>query len=180
MIKIRPLKKSDNRKTLRTGNPDLDRFFIRYAGQNQFRHHVGTTYVAEENGVLIGFATVSASHIKISDLPQEATKRLPRYPLPILRLARLGVAQTAQGRGIGLKLLIAIFEIAYRMADLVGCLGIMVDAKPEAVGFYTKYGFKALDLVQGKLGDRPQPIPMYLSLSAIPDPRHVRSTSSDD
>ena len=179
MIKIRPLKRSDKRKSLRTGNPDLDRFFARYAGQNQFRHHVGMTYVAEEDGGLVGFATVSGSHIKISDLPREQTKRLPRYPLPILRLARLGVAETAQGRGIGLKLLMAVFEIAHRMADLVGCLGVVVDAKPEAIGFYTKYGFKALDVVRGQLGDRPQPIPMYLALSAIPDPR-VQSTDSDD
>ena len=31
---------------LRGGDEDLDRFFRKYAGQNQFRLHVGTTYVA--------------------------------------------------------------------------------------------------------------------------------------
>lgn len=170
MIQIRPLKRTDNRKALRTGNPDLDRFFARYAGQNQFRHHIGTTYVAEENGLIIGFATISASNIKLSDIPAEQKKRLPHYPLPVLRLARLGVAETAQGRGIGLQLLKAVFKIAHRMANLAGCWAVIVDAKPEAVGFYERFGFKALkEVVRGQLGDRPEPIPMFIPLSAIPN-----------
>ena len=37
----------------------LDRFFARYAGQNQFRHHIGATYVALESETILGFATVS-------------------------------------------------------------------------------------------------------------------------
>ena len=47
-IEVRPLRETDNRATFRSGDPDLDHFFARYAGQNQFRHHTGTTYVAVE------------------------------------------------------------------------------------------------------------------------------------
>jgi hypothetical protein len=43
----------------RSGDVDLDRFLERYAGQNQFRHHVGTTYVAVETGRIIGYVTVA-------------------------------------------------------------------------------------------------------------------------
>ena len=59
MIEVRILKPSDDRTRFRSGNTDLDRFFVRYAGQNQFRHHIGTTYVAVENNSIKGFATVS-------------------------------------------------------------------------------------------------------------------------
>jgi hypothetical protein len=38
---------------------DLDRFFQAYAGQNQVRHHIGTTYVAVEGAELCGCVTVS-------------------------------------------------------------------------------------------------------------------------
>jgi hypothetical protein len=38
------------RTAFRSGDPDLDRFLVKYAGQNQFRHHIGTSYVAVEAG----------------------------------------------------------------------------------------------------------------------------------
>lgn len=37
---VRRLSKADDRSKFRCGDPDLDRFFHRYAGQNQFRHHI--------------------------------------------------------------------------------------------------------------------------------------------
>jgi hypothetical protein len=43
-----------------------------------------------------------------------------------------------------------------------------VDAKPQAVSFYKRYGFTALEVVQGHLGDRPEPLPMFLEIGAIP------------
>jgi len=39
-IEIRSLAPADERERFRSGNEDLDRFFYRFAGQNQFRHHV--------------------------------------------------------------------------------------------------------------------------------------------
>lgn len=69
MIEIRILKPSDDRTSFLSGNTDPDRFFARYAGQNQFRHHVGTTYVAVEDDLIKGFVTVSASHIEIDQIP---------------------------------------------------------------------------------------------------------------
>jgi hypothetical protein len=46
LIEIRALRKSDDRSSFCSGNIELDRFFQRFAGQNQFQHHIGTTYVA--------------------------------------------------------------------------------------------------------------------------------------
>lgn len=45
-VEVRRLEPHDDRTRFRSGNVELDRFFLRYAGQNQFRHHIGTTYVA--------------------------------------------------------------------------------------------------------------------------------------
>ena len=61
-VVVRVLDPSDDRSHFRSGNIDLDRFFQRYAGQNQFRHHIGTTWVAVRGGSLLGFATVSAPY----------------------------------------------------------------------------------------------------------------------
>ena len=167
-VTVRKLRPDDDRSSFDSGDPDLDRFFIRFAGQNQFKHYVGTTYVADDGGLILGFATVSAAQIEIRDLPPAKQGRLPRYPLPVLRLARLAVDSKAQGRGVGLTLLKAVFVLARAMASDFGCIGVVVDAKPKAVAFYERYGFTALDVVQGQLGDRPEPTPLFLEIGAIP------------
>ncbi|WP_145354370.1 GNAT family N-acetyltransferase [Roseimaritima multifibrata] len=168
MIKVRPLRPDDRRDEFTSGDIDLDRFFQKFAGQNQFRLHIGTTYVAVNAECIVGFVTVSATSIVITDLPKGLRNRLPKYPLPALRLARLAVARNEQGRGIGKLLLRATFDLAREMAKRTGCIGVVVDAKPDAIQFYKRYGFESLEVISGKLGDRPAPQPMFLPLGSIP------------
>jgi ribosomal protein S18 acetylase RimI-like enzyme len=168
-ITIRRLEPGDDRTNFRSGNIDLDRFFEKYAGQNQFRHHIGTTYVAlDEQRAIVGFATAAASEVTTTRLGAPRRRHLPAYPVPVLRLARLAVDAKARGLGVGNALLRHVLLLAQKMAVEVGCLGVLVDAKPEAVGFYEKLGFIALETVAGQLGDRPEPLPMFLELGAIP------------
>jgi GNAT superfamily N-acetyltransferase len=166
-MEIRALRAGDARSAFRSGDADLDRFFQTFAGQNQFRHHIGVTYVAVDDGRPLGFATVAPGQIEIDDLPVAARKKLPRYPLPVLRLARLGVDQSAQGQGVGAQLLRFVLDLALRMAVDYGCAGVVVDAKPDAVGFYAKYGFIPVETVEGQSDARPAPMPMFLAMRAI-------------
>ncbi len=168
---IRSLAPGDDRSAFRSGNIDLDRFFQRFAGQNQFRHYVGVTYVAVDGESILGFVTVTAASIEVSSLSPQARKRLPVYPVPVLRLARLAVGEAVQGQGIGSSLLRHVFSLAHEMASRIGCVGVIVDAKEAAVPFYERYGFEALDVEAGRLGDRPVPTPMFLEIGAIPRPR---------
>ena len=166
-IAVCQLRPEDNRTEFRSGNIDLDRFFERYAGQNQFRHHIGTTYVAIEGELVLGFATVAPSEIEVERIPSARPKRLPKYPMPVLRLARLAVDERAQGRGIGRLLLKAVFLLARKMSKDYGCVGIVVDAKPDAMAFYERYGFIEFSTLKGQLGDRPQPRPMFVEIGAV-------------
>jgi GNAT superfamily N-acetyltransferase len=118
---IRALASGDDRSAFRSGDPDLDRFCAKYAGQNQFRHHIGTTYVAvDDAGALVGYATVSPGSIEIDALPRASAKSLPRYPMPVLRLARLATDERARGRGVGEALLRFVFDLALRLAADLG------------------------------------------------------------
>lgn len=168
MADIRALRPTDDRSDFQSGDIDLDRFLLRFAGQNQFKHHIGVTYVATEADRILGYATVAPGQIEVADVPAGLAGRLPRYPLPVLRLARLAVDQRAQGRGIGSRLLVAVFEIAHELSSSVGCVGVVVDAKPDAVGFYTRLGFRSMETVAGGLPERPEPSAMFLPLSAVP------------
>lgn len=166
-IHIRRLESRDDRSGFHSGNIDLDRFFQRYAGQNQFRHHIGTTYVAVQSDRITGFVTVSSGEMVAEKMPKALRRRLPFYPLPILRIVRLAVDERFQGHGIGRLLLRAMLEIALEMRDRVGCTGVVVDAKPDAVSFYSALGFNAIKLISGALGDRPEPVAMLLPIGQI-------------
>jgi GNAT superfamily N-acetyltransferase len=167
VIEIRALREGDDRSQFHSGDADLDRFFHKFAGQNQFRQYVGVTYVAVADRRILGFVTVAAGHVEIDHLPVTVRKKLPRYPLPVLRLARLAVDQSARGQGLGTQLLRFVLQLALRMVGDYGCAGVVVDAKPDATDFYAKYGFIAVDAVEGRSDARPQPIPMFLSTRAI-------------
>ena len=167
-LTVRRLKAEDDRTEFHSGDVDLDRFFAPYAGQNQFRHHIGTTYVAvDEHGRIVGFATVAPSELVLARVPASSRKGLPKYPMPVLRLARLAVDARAQGKGVGVSLLQSVMTLAQQLAESVGCLGLVVDAKPGAVRFYEKRGFVPLEAAAGLLGDRPEPLPMFLELGQL-------------
>jgi len=166
-VEIRRLRRSDGRAGFQSGDPDLDRFFHSFAGQNQFRHHVGVTYVAVEADAVRGYVTVAPAGIEIDDLPAVMRRSLPRYPLPVLRLARLAVDTRFRGLRLGEELLRFVLELARAMAEEYGCVGVVVDAKAAAVPFHARYGFQPLDAVEGLSDVRPRPTPMFLPTSEI-------------
>jgi GNAT superfamily N-acetyltransferase len=168
MLEIRLLLPGDNRDDFVSGDEPLDRYFRLYAGQNQFRHRIGVNYVAIMEGRVIGYAGVSPAHIEVERLPAALGKRLPSYPIPVLRLARLATDQRVRGKGVGLELLRYVFGLAHRMSRDFGCVGVLVDAKAQAVAFYERFGFLELP---ADLGASPTaPIPMFLAMNRIPAP----------
>ena len=166
-LQIRLLRREDDRSTFSCGEPALDRFFQHYAGQNQFRLHLAVTWVAARGESLLGFATVTGGSLERAAVPDPTTRRrLPDYPLPVLRLARLGVDRRAQGLGIGRALVRHVLELALAQRDQVGCVGVVTDAKPGAVPFYEGLGFQQLAGVREGLLHG-EPTPMFLGIGAI-------------
>ena len=166
-IEIRQLQRTDDRSGFSCGEPALDRFFAHYAGQNQFKLRLAVTYIALLRERIVGFATVAVGSLGRREVPDaRLRRRLPSYPLPVLRIARLGVDQAAQGAGVGGMLLRHVFLIALAQRDTAGCLGVVTDAKPGAVAFYEKLGFIPLEGVrEGRLhGDQ---TPMFLDIRTI-------------
>jgi GNAT superfamily N-acetyltransferase len=166
-LEIRLLRREDDRGSFTCGEPALDRFLQHYAGQNQFKLHLAATWVATRDPDILGFATVASGCIERRSVPDERLrKRLPDYPLPVLRLARLGVDRRAQGMGLGSGLVRHVLRLALSQRDQVGCVGVVTDAKPDAVAFYEALGFTRLAGVgEGLLhGD---PDPMFLGIATI-------------
>ncbi len=171
MIKLefqfRALQASDDRSKFSCGAIELDRYFQQYAGQNQFRHHIGITYIFVADTSILGFVTVSAGELATEKLPTDIRYRLPEYPIPIMRIARLAIDKQFQGLGLGKKLLRSSFQLALEMKSLYGCAGIVVDAKLNSLGFYQKIGFVPLQTISGELGNKPEPQPLFLSIKSV-------------
>lgn len=166
-IEIRPLARDDDRSDFSCGQADLDRFFEHYAAQNQFKLHLAVTYVAVAAGRIVGFATVAASSMERTGVPSaRVRKRLPAYPLPVLRVARLAVDTRARGVGVGRALLRHVLALAAEQRERLGCIGVVTDAKIDAVGFYASLGFVPIEGVrEGMLHGEPQP--MFLGIETI-------------
>lgn len=163
-LRIEMLGAAHRRDGFDCGEPALNEFLSRLAGQQQ-RRGFGKTYVAlaEDSVSVIGFVTLSAGQVATTQLP--STLKLPRYPVPVLRIGRLAVDTRHHGRGVGYGLLGFALNLASEWSQRVGVYGVAVEAKHNrARAFYLRLGF---------LPGVDDPLLMILPLStlarAIPD-----------
>jgi predicted N-acetyltransferase YhbS len=100
-----------------------------------------------------------ASHLRPSI--KAHVKGLSKFPAPVLLLARMATDTRFQKQGVGARLLDqAVFTRATALADGFGCVGIYVDPKPDAVTFYARHDFVALQV-------EAVPPPMFLPMDTV-------------
>lgn len=59
-----------------------------------------------------------------------------------------------------------VLGLVLEQRDRLGCVGVVTDAKPDAVTFYENLGFQALEGVrEGLLVS--EPLPMFLGIKTI-------------
>jgi ribosomal protein S18 acetylase RimI-like enzyme len=166
-IEIRQLHKNDDLSFFDCGTIELNQFLKQYAKENQFRHYIGTTYVAVVDDTIIGYFSISAGSIRIENFSSELSKKLPKYPLPVLRLTRLGIDIRYQNIGIGKQLLKFALRLTVKQKEQFACFALVVDAKTQSVGFYESFGFESVDAVSGTLDIRPYAQSMFLATKVI-------------
>jgi GNAT superfamily N-acetyltransferase len=145
-VEIARLRPEHVRERFDSGVPLLDDFLRQFARQNDEKG-LSRTYVATRTGELevLGYVTLRVGEVACADLPPDVRKGLPRYPVPVLHLARLAVDKRVRGIGLGEALLMHALKKALDVADEVGLEGVEVIAKDEAArGFYMRYGFEPL------------------------------------
>ncbi|MDO8848930.1 MAG: GNAT family N-acetyltransferase [Coriobacteriia bacterium] len=166
-MRIRSLERSDVREGFGCGVPAPDRFLERYAWQNQARYRLGVTYVAVDDATrrLLGYFTIAAASVSA----EESSVRAPDgyAEIPCIRVARLAVDERVQGIGLGSELVRAVLTIALAESERVGCAGVIVDALPEAVGFYERFGFRTMEVRAGAGAARPRPTLMWLGMGTV-------------
>ncbi len=143
-------KKYHNRSQFDCGVPDLNNYLQRTASQDQKRN-LSRIYVLAEQTQIIGYYSISAHSVLSNDMPQ--SMKISRYPsVPFLLLGRLAVSLNFQKQGYGDALLFDAFKTTADMAEKVGILGMIVDAKDDqAIEFYKRFGFQALSASHNRL-----------------------------
>lgn len=140
-LRIEKLNRTHPVERFTCGQSELDRFLIRHALQAQ-QANSSQTYVAVNNGEIVGFYTIVAGEVRHADAPERVVKGMPRHPIPLLVLARLAVHSEAQGQGIGAGLLLDALGRTMQVADVIGVRALVVHAKDErAISFYRHFGF---------------------------------------
>ena len=145
-MKLVSISELDNKliESFSCGNEELDRFFKRNALIND-QNGYGKTFILENNGEILGFFTLCSFSIKFDEYPKGDEERLPKYPIPCIKIARLAVDKRHQHQGYGKELLKQTFLRIISVSKTVGIRLVVVDAKESAVNFYTNYGFIPLE-----------------------------------
>ena len=143
-----PIAKRHERAAFDCGDADLNLYLQRFARQN---HESGGAkcFVAAQSDAparLLGFYTLSPASLDYSRTPALAKKGLARYDVPVFRLGRLAVDKTLHGRGLGGALLLRAADRCIRVAQDVGGVALLIDAKNDrAASWYESYGALRLD-----------------------------------
>ncbi len=138
-----PIAKQHDRAAFDCGDPDLNLYLQKFARQN---HESGGAkcFIAAPSDAparILGFYTLSPASIEYSRTPALAKKGLARYDVPVFRLGRLAVDRTVQGRGLGGALLLRAADRCIRVAQDVGGVALLIDAKSDrAARWYESYG----------------------------------------
>ena len=137
--------KLHDRSGFSCGIAALDDYLHQRAGQHQ-RDGIATTHVLTDDAQparILGFCALSAAQLHLSELQPADLKRLPAYPVPAMRMGRLAVSASEQGKGYGQLLLGHVVNLALSVRQTMGVRVLIVDAKDaQAAAFYERYGFR--------------------------------------
>lgn len=131
-----------------SGEPELDEWLAKYAGQSEKRMQTRTHLLIgpePESRYIYGYIAIANFRL----LPEETSlffEKPATYDLSATRLVKLAVAEEYQGQGLGGALLVHAMRVSLEAAKLSGSAAMIVDALNEHVrSFYERYGFVRLE-----------------------------------
>jgi GNAT superfamily N-acetyltransferase len=125
-------------------NHVLDQYFQRQVTQDARRRLASPFVMVMPDGTIGGYYTLSATAIRLRDLPEELARRLPRYPLvPASLIGRLAIDRRHHGQGWGSFLLL---DALHRCTtSQIAAFAVIVDAIDDtARAFYLHNSFLPL------------------------------------
>jgi GNAT superfamily N-acetyltransferase len=128
------------------GEEALNAYLRKFALANHQSGYARTFVSCGGNHAVLGYYTLTASHVLHENATERLAKGAARHPIPVALLARLAVDKSAQGRRLGQSLLLDAIRRVLHAAEELGLRALLVHAKHDrAADFYRKWaGFEPL------------------------------------
>lgn len=134
-----------DRSDFDSGEPALDEWLRRYAGQNRRRDTAATWVIATPEDRVVAYASLAMTAIDRAAAPRALAKQAPD-PVPALLLGRLAVDLEYAGRGVGTALVAHVLATAVELNEKAACRAVIVTAINErARQWWERLGFHPLD-----------------------------------
>ncbi|HFB65164.1 MAG TPA: GNAT family N-acetyltransferase [Aeromonadales bacterium] len=145
-VNIEALSQKHLRKSFDCGIPELNRFLQQQARQKTLKQ-IAKTYVAYQDvepQKIIGYYTLTG--YAVSTPPSHRDYKNYPHTLNAVKLARIAVDSSHQGKHIGELLLIDAIYRTVQVAEQISAIGLYVDPMyPGVIPFYKQYGFLPAD-----------------------------------
>jgi GNAT superfamily N-acetyltransferase len=144
-----------------SGEPSLDEWLRRYAGQNRRRNTAATWVITTVDDVVVAYASVAMTGIDRSAAPAGLIKGSPD-PVPALLLGRLAVDRNHVNLGVGTALTLHVLATAVELNEKAACRALVVTAlNQSARTWWERLGFHPF------YPDDPAELDLYLLTSEI-------------
>ena len=101
---------------------------------------------------VLGYYSLVVGQVEPMNATERIRKGMGQYPIPVMLLARLAVNITAQGQGIGMRLLQDAIRRTLNVAEQADIRAMLTHPiDDDAARFYKRFGFEASPLGQGQL-----------------------------
>jgi GNAT superfamily N-acetyltransferase len=149
------------RELFDSGEPALDEWLRRYAGQNRRRDTAATWVFTDADDAVVAYASVAMTGIDRSAAPATLTKGASD-PIPALLLGRLAVDHHYAHLGVGTALAAHVLATAVELKTKAACRAVVVTAlHPKARAWWERLGFHPFH------PDNPDELDLYLLTSEI-------------
>jgi GNAT superfamily N-acetyltransferase len=150
-----------DREQFDSGEPVLDEWLRRYAGQNRRRDTAATWVIADADDVVVAYASVAMTGIDRSAAPAVLSKGAPD-PVPALLLGRLAVDRPYTSLGVGTALVGHVLATAVELNEKAACRAVVVTAlNASARSWWRRLGFESFE------PEDPDQFDLYLLTSDI-------------
>lgn len=150
-----------DRERFDSGEPVLDEWLRRYAGQSRRRDTAAIWVIADREEIVVAFATLSMTGIERSAAPHVLAKGAPD-PVPALLIGRLAVDRSHAGLGVGTALVAHALATAVELNAAAACRAVVVTSlNPRARSWWERFGFETLDV------DDPECLDLFLPTKNI-------------
>jgi predicted N-acetyltransferase YhbS len=134
-----------DRTGFNSGEPALDEWLRRYAGQNRRRNTAATWVITTPDNQVIAYASLSMTAIDRTAAPRPIARQAPD-PVPAVLLGRLAVDHRYARLGIGTALVAHVLATAVELNAKAACRTVVVTAiSAGARTWWERLGFHPFD-----------------------------------